>query len=317
MSAPGSTAASMFIDLEREAWRALRASTPLPLAPDDIEGLRGLGEQLDVEEVADVYLPLSRLLNLQVAAAQRLWADQQAFLGGTARKVPFIIAIAGSVAVGKSTSARILQALLGRWPDHPRVELVTTDGFLFPNRVLAERGLMKRKGFPESYDRRGLVRFLAELKAGRAEVTAPVYSHLVYDVVPDEAKVIRQPDILILEGLNVLQSGPVEGSRMPGTFLSDFFDFSIYVDAHEHDIRQWYVQRFLQLQQTAFRDERSYFRRYSELTKEQAVALAESVWAEINGPNLAQNIAPTRSRARLILTKGPDHKVKRVRLRKQ
>ncbi|QSQ28266.1 type I pantothenate kinase [Pyxidicoccus parkwayensis] len=317
MSAPGSSAASMFIDLEREAWRSLRASTPLPLASADIEGLRGLGEQLDLEEVVDVYLPLSRLLNLQVAAAQRLWADQQAFLGGTARKVPFIIAIAGSVAVGKSTTARILQALLARWPDHPRVELVTTDGFLFPNRILTERGLMKRKGFPESYDRRGLVRFLAELKAGRAEVTAPVYSHLVYDVVPDEAKVIRQPDILILEGLNVLQSGPVEGTRMPGTFLSDFFDFSIYVDASEQDIRHWYVNRFLHLQQTAFRDERSYFRRFSELTHEQAVALAESVWAEINGPNLAQNIAPTRSRARLILTKGPDHKVKRVRLRKQ
>ncbi|MFP2898906.1 type I pantothenate kinase [Corallococcus sp. 4LFB] len=316
MSVTKPRAASMYVDLDRDAWRELRDSTPMTLTAEEVEQLRGLGDRLDIHEVEDVYLPLSRLLHLQVASAQSLWAAQQAFLGYSVRKVPFIIAVAGSVAVGKSTTSRILQALLARWPDHPRVALVTTDGFLHPNRVLAERGIMNRKGFPESYDRRALVRFLAELKAGREEVTAPVYSHLVYDIVPEEAQSIRQPDILILEGLNVLQTGPVEGGRLPQTFLSDFFDFSIYVDANETDIRHWYVERFLHLWETAFRDERSFFRRFSELTREQAVARAASVWAEINGPNLAENIAPTRSRARLILVKGSDHKVRRVRMRK-
>ncbi|ATB36770.1 type I pantothenate kinase [Cystobacter fuscus] len=316
MSVPKQQAASMFVDFERDAWRALRASTPLLLDAAEVEALRGLGEQLDLKEVEDVYLPLSRLLNLHVAAAQGLWTAQQAFLGGFTQRVPFVIGIAGSVAVGKSTTARILQALLSRWPDHPHVELVTTDGFLFPNRVLTERGLMLRKGFPESYDRRALVRFLAEIKSGRAEVSAPVYSHLVYDIVPGEFLSIRRPDILILEGLNVLQTGPVEGGKLPHTFLSDFFDFSIYVDAHEQDIRRWYVDRFQRLRETAFRDERSFFRRFAELTEEQATARALSVWAEINGPNLVQNIAPTRSRARLILLKGADHKVRRVRMRK-
>ncbi len=316
MSQPKNPGTSMYVEFDRETWRALRAATPLPLSAAEVEKISGLGEHLDLEEVADVYLPLSRLLNLYVAATQNLWAAQQTFLGGFAQKVPFILGIAGSVAVGKSTTARLLQALLARWPDHPRVELVTTDGFLLPNRVLTERGIMHRKGFPESYDRRALVRFLAELKAGRPEVQAPLYSHLIYDVVPGEGKVIRQPDILILEGLNVLQTGPMEDGHIPRVFLSDFFDFSIYVDASEEDIRRWYVQRFLGLRETAFRDERSFFRQFAELTEAQAIARAESVWDSINGPNLAQNIAPTRSRARLILSKGADHKVRRIRMRK-
>ncbi|CAN5240981.1 type I pantothenate kinase [soil metagenome] len=307
---------SLFVEYDRDSWRALVDATPLPLTELEIERLRGLGDTLDLDEVETVYQPLSRLLNLHVAAAQRLWSAQQGFLGSRESKVPFIIAVAGSVAVGKSTTARLLQALLSRWPDHPSVELVTTDGFLLPNAVLLERHLLHRKGFPETYDRRGLVRFLAELKACRREVPAPVYSHLSYDVLPERSQPIRQPDILILEGLNVLQHGLTGQGRPPRVFLSDFIDFSIYVDAHEADIRTWYVERFLTLRETSFKNPESYFHRYADLSEQDAIATAETIWAGVNGPNLEQNIAPTRSRARLLLQKGPDHTVRRIRLRR-
>lgn len=307
---------SLFVDFDREAWRALVDATPLPLTELEIERLRGLGDYLDLDEVETVYRPLSRLLNLYVAAAQRLWSAQRGFLGSQTSKVPFVIAVAGSVAVGKSTTARLLTVLLSRWPDHPSVQLVTTDGFLLSNAVLVERGLLERKGFPESYDRRALVRFLAEVKAGRPETHIPVYSHLSYDVLPEHHQVITQPDILVLEGLNVLQHGLTPQGRTPRVLLSDFIDFSVYVDAHEADIRRWYVERFLTLRQTAFADPGSYFHRYVELSEPDAVTIAEGIWAAVNGPNLEQNITPSRSRARLILQKGPDHSVRRIRLRR-
>lgn len=307
---------SAYEHFDRDAWRSLGNSIPNPLSAEELEGLRALGDRIDLDEVAAVYLPLSRLLNLYVAATQTLHNTQQHFLGKHSHKVPFVIAIAGSVAVGKSTTARILQALLSRWPDHPKVDLVTTDGFLLNNATLAERSLMERKGFPESYDRKALVRFLAEIKSGKAVVHAPVYSHLVYDVVPDQTLAIEQPDILILEGLNVLQTGTTEPSRLPLVFLSDFFDFSIYVDAPEVELRRWYVERFLALRETAFTDEKSYFRRWASTPLEESVHFAEQIWERVNGPNLVQNIAPTRSRARLVLAKGSNHLVQRVWLRK-
>ncbi len=307
---------SPFVSFDRESWRALAASTPLPLAPEEISRLHALGDTVDSDEVATVYLPLSRLLNLYVATVQELWSAQSRFLGSGEAKVPFVIAVAGSVAVGKSTTSRILQALLSRWPDHPRVELVTTDGFLYSNATLIERGILHRKGFPESYDRRRLVRFLSEVKSGAASVTAPVYSHLSYDVVRGPGRTIETPDILILEGLNVLQAGARADGRVPAVFLSDYFDFSVFVDAAESDIKRWYVERFLTLRSTAFQDENSYFHRYASLGEADAIATAESLWAEINAPNLVQNIAPTRSRARLILDKAADHSVRRVQLRK-
>jgi type I pantothenate kinase len=307
---------SPYVRFSRDEWARLRASTPLTLTEGDLEQLRGINERISLDEVADIYLALSRLLNLYIAASQNLHRVSDTFLGSPAAKVPYVIAVAGSVAVGKSTTARILQALLARWPDHPQVDLVTTDGFLFPNRVLEERGLMERKGFPESYDLRRLVRFLADVKSGRAEVSAPVYSHLTYDIVPGEEQVVRQPDIVIVEGLTVLQTSDGRAGRAPQLFVSDFFDFSLYVDADEADIEQWYLDRFLTLRETAFTDERSFFHHFAALSEDEAVQVARGIWRSINGVNLHENILPTRERARLVLEKDPDHSVRAVRLRK-
>ena len=298
---------------DRDEWSRLRESTPLTLAAQDLASLRGLNDRLDLDEVTDVYLPLSRLLNLRVAATQELVRSTDTFLGRPLHRVPFIIGLGGSVAVGKSTTARVLQALLARWPDHPRVDLVTTDGFLRPNRVLSERGLMERKGFPESYDVRRLIRFLEEVKRGEPVVRAPVYSHVVYDIVDDEEQVLEQPDIVILEGLNVLQTGVAAGAD--ARFVSDWFDFSIYVDADEADIEQWYVERFFALRETAFSDETSFFRHFAAMSDEELAATARRIWGSINRPNLLENILPSRSRADLVLDKGPDHGVRTVRLR--
>ncbi len=303
-----------YVSFDRAQWAELRAATPMTLRESDLGNLRGINERIDLDEVAAVYLPLTRLLNLYVSATQNLHKVSATFLGTLAPKVPYVIGVAGSVAVGKSTFARILQALLARWPDHPKVDLITTDGFLHPNRVLEERGIMNRKGFPESYDTRELLRFLRELKSGRASVEAPVYSHVVYDIVDGDRVTVCQPDILILEGLNVLQVGA------PGSdateFVSDYFDFSIYIDAEESDIEAWYVERFLSLRDSVFQDPNSFFRHYAHLTQEEAVATARFIWKEINGLNLRENIEPTRDRASLILRKGRDHRVSDVRLRK-
>lgn len=306
-----SLAAARFITFSREEWATLRDSTPLLLTEAELVGLRGVNEQVSLAQVEQIYLPLTRLLNLYVAATQTLHKATDIFLKKPAEKVPYVIGIAGSVAVGKSTVARILKALLAAWPEHPRVDLVTTDGFLYPNAVLEERGLMHRKGFPESYDTRRLLAFLADVKSGHTPVTAPVYSHLTYDIVPGAVQEVSRPDIMILEGLNLLQPG--RGSHL---FVSDFFDFSIYIDADEEDIERWYIDRFLTLRETVFTDTKSYFHRYATLTDAEARATARRIWREINGVNLRENIAPTRERAHLILRKNADHDVETVKLRK-
>jgi type I pantothenate kinase len=309
-------ALSPYRTFTREEWAALRDDTPMTLKASEVAALRSMHEHLDMAEVEDIYLPLSRLLALYVAAVQRLFRVQQRFLGTEDVKMPFIIGIAGSVAVGKSTTARVLRALLARWPNTPKVDLITTDGFLYPNAVLAREGLMEKKGFPESYDLPELLRFLSGIKAGQRPMRAPIYSHLVYDVMPNQWIEIDRPDILIVEGLNVLQTGrlPRDGKAIP--FVSDFFDFSVYLDADEDVLRKWYVDRFLTLRGTAFSDPKSYFHRYSKLSDAEAVETATGIWTKINLVNLHENILPTRLRADLILKKQASHQVKEVALRR-
>jgi type I pantothenate kinase len=301
---------SRYIEFNRAEWAALRAATPMTLAEADLEQLLGINEKIDLDEVAAVYLPLSRLLNLYVSTVQDLHRVSATFLGAYAPKVPYVIGVAGSVAVGKSTFSRILQALLSRWPDHPAVDLVTTDGFLYPNAELEARGLMDRKGFPESYDTRSLIEFLRNVKSGMP-ASAPVYDHIMYDIVPDERVVVDSPDIVIVEGINVLQVGGEDSE-----FVSDYFDFSIYVDADERHIQKWYVERFLAFRESVFQRKDSFFTHYADLKDDEAIEMARSIWTRINGVNLRENIMPTRNRASLVVRKGEDHRVSDVRLRR-
>lgn len=310
------SASSPFQRFSRSEWAALRADTPLTLTAEELISLRSLNDRVDMDEVVAIYLPISRLLNLYVDATQQLFLATRRFLGKNGAKVPYIIGMAGSVAVGKSTTARILQKLLARWPSHRKVDLVTTDGFLFPNEKLEHLGILNKKGFPESYDLPAMLRFLTEVKAGVRNVTAPIYSHLTYDVLPDQRLTIDNPDILLVEGLNVLQTGSSQGAEGAGFYVSDFFDFSIYMDADEEVLSGWYIDRFLQLRSTAFADPKSYFHRYATLSDDEARTTASSIWKTINLLNLRENVLPTRQRADLILHKGADHVINEVTLRK-
>ncbi len=310
------TGRSIYNYFDRQEWSRLRADTPLTLSETDLETLRGVNVSVSIDEVIQVYLPLARLLNMYVSARQGLFKATAAFLGHPSAKVPYIIGLAGSVAVGKSTTARILRELLARVPNRPKVDLISTDGFLFPTRVLEQRGLMERKGFPESFDTPALVRFLSDVKSGRQKVRAPVYSHVYYDIVPDQFMEVDQPDIVIIEGLNILQSGSANPNPNARIFVSDFFDFSLYVDADEPVIYRWYEKRLLTFRESAFKDPLSYFHHYASLTEAEARERAGEIWRNINGKNLIENILPTRERADLILYKGPDHAVESVRLRK-
>lgn len=303
-----------YLHFSRAEWAKLKDDQLLHVLGNEIDSLRALNEPLTEEEIIQIYLPLSRLLTFYISASQELYSVTDKFLHASIIKVPFIIGIAGSVAVGKSTTARVLKRLLSLWPGHPKVELVTTDGFLYSNKILEQRKLLDRKGFPESYDARKLIRFLADLKSGKPKVLAPVYSHLYYDTIQEEHW-IAQPDIVIIEGINVLQAGRPTDKTFR-VFVSDFFDFSIYVDAAADHIERWYVERFETLKKTAFKDPKSYFHRFANLSKEESIAMAKKIWSEINEPNLTENILPTRNRAKLILKKGPDHFVEEVWLRK-
>jgi type I pantothenate kinase len=311
-----SRAVSTYQEYDRADWSRLRDRTPLPLSPEELERWRSTADRVDLDEVRDIYLPLARLLTLHISATSRLRAEVAEFTADQPAVTPFVIGIAGSVAVGKSTLSRVLRALLARTPAHPRVELVTTDGFLYPNAELERRGLLARKGFPESYDQRALLRFVAAIKGANDDAVAPVYSHLSYDVMPDEYVHVRRPDVLILEGLNLLQPARLHADARPGLAVSDFIDFSIYLDARVNDLRRWYVERFLSFRRTAFADPRSYFHRYADLTDDEARARAHQLWTDINEPNLLHNIRPTRGRAKLVLQKDGDHRIRRIRLRK-